>query len=138
MRRYLRVVTGPIEKNRKSVVVPLLEPTRVILEKYCGKLPTISNQKANGELSEVLQLAGIDAPCQAITHSGTERRESIEPKHQLCGMHTAKRSFVSILRRKGVSVEALMKATGNSRVTLERYILRTDTEALDEIRDAWK
>ena len=132
------VIRLTLEKNRKNVTVPLLEPAREILARYAGVLPRISNQKANVYLSEVLERAGITAPCQLVTHSGTDRREVIAAKYELCGMHTAKRTFVSLLRQRGVSIEALMKATGNSRSTLERYILRTDSEALDEIRDAWK
>ena len=131
------VIRLTLEKNRKNVTVPLLEPAREILEKYEGILPRISNQKANVYLAEVLKRAEITTPCQIVTHSGANRREVIAPKYELCGMHTAKRTFVSLLRQRGVSIEALMKATGNSRPTLERYILRTDSEALDEIRDAW-
>jgi integrase len=126
-----------LEKNRKAVTVPLLDPARKILDKYERTLPRISNQKANDYLKEVLRKAEINTKCQVVRHSGTERREVIASKYELCGMHTAKRTYVSLLRQRGVSVEALMKATGNSRATLERYILRTDAEALEEIREAW-
>lgn len=131
------VIEIMLEKNRKVVSVPLLEPARTVLDKYDGELPRISNQKANEYLREILRRAKVTAKCHVVTHSGTERRETIAPKHELCGMHSGKRTYVSILRQRGVSVEALMKVTGNSRETLERYILRTEREALDEIREAW-
>ena len=131
----LRIVTG---KNRKSVSVPLLEPARAILDKYSGTLPKISNQKANAYLPDILKEAKIVTPIQVVTYSGTERREKVRPKYEAVGMHGAKRTFVSLTRQRGVSVEALMKATGNTRATLDRYILRTENEALSEITEAWK
>jgi hypothetical protein len=85
----------------------------------------------------VLERAKVDALVHVVSYTGTTRKESTVPKFEAVGMHGAKRTFVSLLRQRGVSIEALMKATGNNRTTLERYILRTDAEALDEIREAW-
>ena len=54
------------------------------------------------------------------------------------GTHTAKRSFVTILRRLDVSVEAIMAITGNNRQTIEAYILLTEEDAASEVRQAWQ
>jgi integrase len=131
----IRLVTG---KNRKAITVPLLPAARAIWEKYEGKLPKISNQKQNEYLKELGKLAGIDSPVVVVDYRGIERIERVEPKHELIGTHTAKRSFVTVLRQRGVSIEAIMKATGNNRRTIEKYIVATQQDAVEEIRGAWR
>jgi site-specific recombinase XerD len=131
----IQLVTG---KNRKAVAIPFMPKARAIWEKYNGSLPQISNQKQNDYLKELCEVAGLDTPIVTVDYKGTERVEKVRPKYELIGTHTAKRSFVTILRQNGVSVEAIMKVTGNSRPTLERYILRTESDALQEIAAALK
>jgi integrase len=130
----IRLVTG---KNRKAVTIPLLPAARAVWEKYGGKLPKISNQKQNEYLKELGKAAGLDTPIVVVDYRGIERIEKVEPKHELIGTHTAKRSFVTVLRQRGVSIEAIMKATGNNRRTIEKYIVATQQDAVDEIRGAW-
>lgn len=130
----IRLVTG---KNRKAIVIPFLPAARAIWQKYDGKLPRISNQKQNESLKDLGELAGLDTPVVVVDYRGIERIEKVEPKHKLIGTHTAKRSFVTVLRQRGVSVEAIMKATGNNRRTIERYIVATEHDAVSEIVAAW-
>jgi hypothetical protein len=87
-------------------------------------------------LVQLRQATSFNTPIVTVDYMGTERVEKVRPKYELIGTHTAKRSFVTILRQNGVSVEAIMKVTGNSRPTLERYILRTESDALQEIAAA--
>lgn len=131
----IRLVLG---KNRKPVTIPLLPLAAKIWKRYKGRLPKISNQKANVYLKEIAKLAGIDAPTATVDYRGAKRIEATLPKYELIGSHSAKRTFVTLMRRRGVSIETLMAITGNTRKTLERYILTTESDVAREVRAAWK
>lgn len=130
----LHIVTG---KNRKAITVPLLPAAAAIWRKYDGRLPRISNQKQNDYLKELARAAGITQPVVVVDYRGTERIERTVEKCDLIGTHSAKRSFVTILRQRGVSVEAICKITGNDRRTIETYLVGTSEDAEREIRTAW-
>lgn len=130
----IRLVTT---KNRKAVAVPLLPQARRIWEKYKGELPRLSLQQHNDALKEVAAAVKLNTQIATVRYKGVERVEKTIPKHELISSHTAKRTFVSILRQRGVSVEAIMKITGNNRATIERYILTTETDVSRELERAW-
>ena len=127
----LHLVTG---KNKKAVRVPLLPAAKSILQKYEGRLPRRSNQKQNEYLKELMQKAKINRPVVVVDYRGVKRIERTVPKSDLIGTHTAKRSFVSILRQHGVTVEAICRITGNSRATIEKYILKDEADLAAELK----
>ena len=118
----IRLIT---EKNRKAVAVPLLPVARELIERDSPLRP-IANQKLNNYLKEIAQRAKIDSPVVISEFRGTGRTDITKPKHELISTHTAKRTFVSMMIARGVPVETIMKVTGNTRSTIDRYI------ALDE------
>lgn len=124
------------EKNRKSVVIPLSPAARAIWDRYGGELPVPSAQKMNQYLKEVAALAKLDEPVTIIRYSGSKRIERVKPKHEVLSSHAAKRTYVSLLRQRGVSLEAVMKVTGNTRRTIETYVKRGDRDAIDEVAEA--
>ncbi|HVZ39819.1 MAG TPA: site-specific integrase [Candidatus Kapabacteria bacterium] len=131
----LKFTTG---KNRKTVAVPLDKVARQILDRYEGRLPRISNQKANTYLAEVLAAAKIEQPVQIVRFRGTERVERTERKCDVVGMHGAKRTYITLSLLRGVSLEALAKVTGNTPATLRVYDVRTSQDAIQEIRETWE
>lgn len=132
------VIAIVTHKNRRSVRIPFLPKARAIWAKYNGNLPAISNQKQNDYIKEFSKRAGLDASIVKVDYRGTERIEEVLPKYELISTHTAKRTFVTILRQLGVSVEAIMRATGNSRRTIETYIVTTEDDMHREINAAWE
>lgn len=131
----IHLVTG---KNRKQITVPLLEQSAAIWRKYDGRLPKISGQKQNQYLQELARAAKITQPIVTVDYRGSERIERTVAKCDLLGTHSMKRSFVTIMRQRGVSVEALCKITGNDRRTIETYLVGTSDDASQEVRRAWK
>jgi len=127
----LRLVTG---KNRKSIRVPLFPPALEILHRHGGRLPRRSNQKQNSYLKELMRLAGITRPVVVVDYRGTRRVERTVDKCDLISTHSCKRSFVSILRQHNVSIETICRLTGNSRTTIERYVLKDETDLLAELK----
>lgn len=130
----LRFTTG---KNRKRANVALLPEALRIWDSYGGRLPTISNQKGNKYLREVLTLAGLDSEVVEVHFRGTTKIETKRPKHDVCGLHTAKRTWVSLGRARGISFEAMAKSVGNTVETLRVYDTRSQSEAVEEIREGW-
>lgn len=128
--KELQLVTG---KNRKSIRIPLLPMVAEILERYEGKLPARSNQKQNDYIKELARKADIDRPIVVTTFRGTERIEKTEEKCKLLGTHSCKRTFVSLLRENGTTVETICRITGNSRATIERYILKDENDSREEM-----
>lgn len=131
----LKFTTG---KNRKAVTVPLHPIAGAILKHYEGRLPRISNQRANDYLSEVLEAAEITSTVHIVRFRGTERLEQTKRKCDIVGMHGAKRTFVTLALLRGASAEALAKVTGNTAATLRVYDVRTVEDALKEVRGAWR
>lgn len=131
----LKFTTG---KNRKAVTTPLHPKAAAILDRYNGRLPRISNQRANIYLAEVLAAAKLSEPVQVVRYRGTERVERTEPKYEVVGMHGAKRTFVTLALLRGTSAEALAMVTGNTPATLRLYDVRTSAEAMEEVRGAWE
>ncbi|MEP7220181.1 MAG: site-specific integrase, partial [Bacteroidota bacterium] len=126
------------QKNRKAIILPMLPPVRSLWSKYSGNLPIISNQKQNEYLKEVMKACGITTPVLTVTYRGAQRIEAEQPKYELIGTHTAKRTFVTILLAFGASIDAVMKLTGNTRRTIDAYALKTQDDAIREIEAIWK
>jgi len=131
---FLEIVTG---KNRKQIRVPLHPKARRIWDQYEGALPKISSQKGNLYLEEVCIAAEFSESTEVVTYRGTKREVTTVPRYKLIGFHTAKRSAVTNLHNAGVSVEAICQITGNTRDTIERYILPTSDDVTKEVRAAW-
>lgn len=131
----IRLVT---QKNRKAITIPLLPVAREILHKYGSSLPVLTLQKQNEYIKELMKEAKIETSIVTVNYRGAERIEKVTPKYKLMGTHTAKRTFVTLLRQRGVSIEAIMRVTGNTRRTIETYILNTESDVAREIEAAWQ
>lgn len=130
----LQLVTA---KNRKNVRIPLFGDAGEILSRWGGRLPRRSNQKQNVALKDLCRAAGIGRTVQVVTYRGVQRVECAAAKCDLIGTHSLKRTFVSLLRQEGVSVETICRLTGNTRATIEGYILKDETDMRAEIDAAF-
>ncbi|WP_164126321.1 site-specific integrase [Sphingobacterium luzhongxinii] len=106
------------QKTQKPVVIPLLPPLQMILNKYNGftenSLPkSISNQKLNDYIKAVGKKAGLSELINIKTIKGGKEITYQSPKHDLITTHTARRSFASNLYIKGVPTISIMQITGH-------------------------
>lgn len=107
---------GMIVKKRKKTevksVIPILDVTKRILEKYDYQLPVLSNQKYNSYLTEIQDICKID---KKITS------------------HLARHTMATILLNKGINPDVIAKILGHSssRVTLKVYAQMLDTTVQD-------
>lgn len=112
-------------KNKKRVIVPMsgfIANALLIIEKYDGNLPVITNQKFNDYLKEIGELAQINSPVKIIRYRGIERIVIQKPKFEFMSSHMARRSFVTISLEKGVPITIVQKITQHADLrTLIKY-----------------
>ncbi len=127
------------EKTEQKVLIPLHPVVAAILEKYEGKLPApISNQKFNGYIKDVAELAKInDKVHKSITKGGVRKSKQFE-KHQLVSTHTARRSFATNLYKSGFPSISIMAITGHkTEESFLKYIKVTPDEHAKKLQEHW-
>lgn len=117
------------EKTSKTVRIPLSPTARGILAKNGGRLPRLSLTYTNTLLQKLAKRAGITSPVVVITFKGGKRLERTVEKGELLSSHAAKRTAITLARKRGLSLEAIMLLSGNTRETIDRYISFTAEDA---------
>lgn len=122
------------EKDARTI--PLNDFALYILRKYDYSLPLIANQKHNEYIKDVFEKAGYDQMVEKITTRGKEViREKYQFKDRI-STHTARRTFITMLKRDGKSDKLISKITGHKDLkTLNQYY-QVDDEAKKEAIDA--
>ena len=108
-------------KTADSISIELNKVTKAILEKYKdapfkdGKaLPNYTNQAMNRDIKELCKLAGINEEIRVTTYKGNVRTDKIQPKWELVGTHTGRRTFIVNALSLGITPNIVMKWTGHS------------------------
>ena len=110
------------KKTRKEIFLPILNDVQQVLDKRNGSFPNkISDQKYNGYIKEVCQLAGITEVIHGgkTVNVGTEdepayrKKKGMYPKYELVTSHIGRRSFATNYYGK-IPTPLLMSATGHS------------------------
>ena len=108
-------------KTSDSLIIELNDHSRAILEKYKDvefendrALPVITNQKMNGYLKELAELAEINEPVRQTYYKGNERIDEVTPKYALLGTHAGRRTFICNALALGIPPQVVMKWTGHS------------------------
>lgn len=115
-------ITIANEKTDEKVVIPTHPAVKKILAKYKGFPPAITDVEINRTIKKVAEKAGIkDKVLHTITKGG-KRQDTYMHKWEMVSNHTARRSFITNLRKNGVADSIVMKLTGiRSAATLQRY-----------------
>ena len=108
-------------KTTDSLVIELNKYSKAILEKYKDAdfedfkvLPVVSNQKMNDYLHELCKMAKINEPIRQTYYKGNERIDKVQPKYELVGTHTGRRTFICNALSLGIPAQVVMKWTGHS------------------------
>ncbi|MCX6155214.1 MAG: site-specific integrase, partial [Candidatus Kapabacteria bacterium] len=134
-----KIIRINIQKTRETLQIPIHTRLAAILEQYSElKFPHFSKPYFNKQLKELCKQAGITELTQTIKYQGTQRLIETKPKYELISSHTARRSFITLLIKKGAKAEMIMKITGHKKLTtMQKYVRITENEALEAVRDAW-
>ena len=117
-------------KTADSISIELNKVTRDILEKYKDtpfkdnkSLPNYTNQAMNRDIKELCKLAGINEEIRVTTYKGNVRTDKIQPKWELVGTHTGRRTFIVNALSLGIPPNVVMKWTGhNDYKSMKPYI----------------
>lgn len=101
------------QKTKQIVNVKLHDKAIRILSKYNYELPKLSNQKLNEYLKRIGELAKIDEPTKTIKVVGNKEITNILPKYELLCTHTARRTFVTMAKIKGIDGDIIKATTGH-------------------------
>lgn len=105
-----------VKDPTKSLKVPLNEISKSILEKYDFNLPSISNQKFNKYVKELFELLGFVENARKSMKYGKDVHTSVVPLYTRVNSHTARRTFITIMKNKGVPDKIIMGYTGHKSI----------------------
>ncbi|WP_445709794.1 tyrosine-type recombinase/integrase [Flavobacterium sp.] len=127
------------EKDETKEVreIPLTSISRFILKKYDFKLPLIANQKQNEYIKEVFKAMKYNNEVQKITTKGKENIKQDMLFYERISTHTARRTFITMMKRQGKSDKLIASITGHSDMkTLNQYYQVSEPEkkeAMDQV-----
>ncbi len=128
-----------VKDNSKPLSIPLNDYSSYILKKYDFKLPVITNQKFNDYIKEVVQLVGLTDNIKKTMKLGQEIIETISPFYERVSSHTARRSFITIMKNKKIPDKVIMGYTGHKSLEVfNQYYKPNMDEKIDFMQTVWK
>lgn len=118
--------------------IPLFDITKYILTKYKNKLPLISNQKQNELIKKVFKNAEFDFDVEYTRNKNKQKEIIVKPFYERISTHSARRTFITIMKKKGIADKTIMKMTGHRDLKTFNSYYKVDTEAkIDAIKLAF-
>lgn len=125
------------DETKETREIPLTSISRYILLKYDYKLPLIANQKQNKYIKDVFQEMEYNNKVQKVTTKGKENIKEEMFFYNRISTHTARRTFITMMKRQGKSDKLIASITGhNDMKTLNQYYQISEPEkkeAMDEV-----
>jgi len=114
------------QKTNIDITIPLFPGLQTIIDRYPDQyllLPKYSGQKANEYIKKACEKAEIKGPVEHKTFLRNETVREFRPKHELIGVHTARKTFICLAHARGVDIKTIMDITGiKNQSTLKRYL----------------
>jgi integrase len=129
------------EKGAEKEVrtIPLNDLALYLLRKYDYKLPLIANQKHNLYIKEVIDEAGFKHKVEKVIIRGKEVQRIPVLFKDMVSTHTARRTFITMLKRDGKSDKLISKITGHRDLkTLNQYYQVDDDSKKEAIAETFK
>ena len=127
------------DHSKQAREIPLTGISRYILKKYDYKLPLIANQKQNEYIKEIFKDLGYNDLVQKVTTKGKENIKVEMFYYDRISTHTARRTFITMMKRQGKSDKLIASITGHRDMkTLNQYYQVSEPEkkeAMDEVFD---
>ncbi|NDP28670.1 MAG: tyrosine-type recombinase/integrase [Flavobacterium sp.] len=125
------------DETKEAREIPLTNISRYILVKYDYQLPLIANQKHNEYIKDVFKELEYTQMVQKIT---TNRKENIKLDlefYKRMSTHTARRTFITLMKRQGKSDKLIASITGHTDMKTLNAYYQVDApekqEAMDEV-----
>lgn len=126
------------DTEKEAREIPLTSISRYILKKYDYELPLIANQKQNDYIKEVFAELEYTHKVQKVTTKGKENIiEEMIFKDRI-STHTARRTFITMMKSQGKSDKLIASITGHSDMkTLNQYYQISDDEKKEAMDDVF-
>ncbi|WP_053977224.1 tyrosine-type recombinase/integrase [Mangrovimonas xylaniphaga] len=126
------------KNNDKYLKIPLNDFSLEILEKYDYKLPVISTQKFNKYIKEVFKELKYKHNIKKVTKIGNKVIETPIPFYDRISSHTARRSFITIMKNKKIPDKVIMEFTGHKSLEVfNKYYKPNEDDKKDFMMDVW-
>ena len=123
------------DTNKVARSIPLTSISRFLLSKYEYKLPLIANQKQNKYIKDVFEELEYTHKIQKVTTKGKENIKEDLFFYDRISTHTARRTFITMMKRQGKSDKLIASITGHTDMkTLNQYY-QVDSEQKKEAMD---
>ena len=127
-----------VKDKSKTLEIPLSSWAKDILEKYNYNLPIISEQKFREYIKETVRLVGFTEKVIKASRIGNTINEENKRRCDLISTHTARRTFITIMKNKGVPDKVIMKITGHKSLSsFHRYYRPNDQDVSGFMKDVW-
>jgi integrase len=127
------------KNNAKTLTIPLNDYSSFILKKYDYKLPKITNQKFNEYIKEVIEKVGYKDDIKKTFKIGKEIIETISPFYDRISSHSARRSFITIMKNKKIPDKVIMSYTGHKSLEVFNQYYKPNTDdKVDFMQNVWK
>lgn len=134
---YIKVMDK--KNNDKQLKIPLNEFSISVLEKYNYKLPSLSSQKFNEYIKDVFKEIGFTEDVKKTTRIGNEVIEIVQPLYQRISSHTARRSFITIMKNEKVPDKIIMEFTGHKSLEVfNKYYKPNEDQKKEFMTNVWK
>ncbi|MBS9767729.1 MAG: tyrosine-type recombinase/integrase [Flavobacteriaceae bacterium] len=134
---FIRVID--LKSKSKNLSIPLNPISKEILEKYDYDLPKISNQKMNEYIKEVFKKAGFDEEIKKTMKYGDELVEIKSFFYERISSHTARRTFITIMKNQRVPDKVIMSITGHKNLNVfNTYYRPSEDDKVNYMNEVFK
>jgi integrase len=126
------------DETKEAREIPLTSISRYILSKYDYVLPLIANQKQNAYIKEVFAELEYTHKVEKTTTKGKENIKVEMIFKDRISTHTARRTFITMMKRQGKSDKLIASITGHTDMkTLNAYYQVNDDETKEAMNEVF-
>jgi len=134
---FIRVVD--LKSKSKKLSIPLNSISKAILEKYDYILPNISNQKMNEFIKEVFKEMKFTEDIKKTMKYGDELIDKKSEFWERISSHTARRSFITIMKNNKVPDKIIMSYTGHTSLEVfNNYYRPSEEDKVNYMNEVFK
>lgn len=134
---FIRVID--LKSKSKNLAIPLNSISKSILEKYDYDLPSITNQKMNEYIKEVFKMLEFTDEIKKTMKYGDELVDQKAEFWTRISSHTARRSFITIMKNKRVPDKVIMSYTGHTSLEVfNAYYRPSEDDKINYMNEVFK
>ncbi|AZI39187.1 tyrosine-type recombinase/integrase [Epilithonimonas vandammei] len=134
---FIRVID--LKSKSKNLAIPLNSIFKSILEKYDYNLPSITNQKMNEYIKEVFKKLEFTDEIKKTMKYGDELVDQKAEFWTRISSHTARRSFITIMKNKRVPDKVFMSYTGHTSLEVfNAYYRPSEDDKINYMNEVFK